>query len=41
MGVRGFNAKMLAGWMKSTRTKYGKEKKKAKGKSGTAVNKLV
>ena len=36
MGVWGFNAKMLAGWMKSMRTMYGKEEKKAKGKSGTA-----
>ena len=36
MGVRGFDAKMLAGWMKSMRTMYGKEEKKAKGKSGAA-----
>ena len=36
MGVQGFNAKMLAGWMKSMRTMYGKEEKKAKGKSGAA-----
>ena len=36
MGVRDFDAKMLAGWMKSMRTKYGKEEKKAKGESGAA-----
>ena len=36
MGVRGFDAKMLAGWMKSMRTMYGKKEKKAKGKSGAA-----
>ena len=36
LGVRGFDAKMLAGWMKSMRTMYGKEEKKAKGKSGAA-----
>ena len=35
MGVRGFDAKMLAGWMKSVRTMYGKEEK-AKRKSGAA-----
>ena len=34
MGVLGFDAKMLAGWMKSMRNMYGKEEKKAKGKSG-------
>ena len=31
----GFDAKILAGWMKSMRTMYGKEKK-VKGKSGAA-----
>ena len=35
-GVQGLDAKMLAGWMKSMRTMYGKEEKKAKGKSGAA-----
>ena len=35
-GVRGFDAKMLDGWMKSMRTMYGQEKKKAKEKSGAA-----
>ena len=35
MGVRSFDAAMLAGWMKSMRTMYGKEEK-AKGKSGAA-----
>ena len=33
MGVQGFDAAMLAGWMKNMRTMYGKEKKKEKGKS--------
>ena len=33
MGVPGFDAKVLAGWMKSMRTMLGKEQKKAKGKS--------
>ena len=33
IGVRGFDATMLHGWMKSMRTMYGKEKK-SKGKSG-------
>ena len=37
MGVRGFHAKLLAGWMKSMRTMYGKDKNKAKGKSGAAT----
>ena len=36
MGVWGFNAKMLAGWMKGMRNMYGKEEEKAKGKSGAA-----
>ena len=36
MAVRGFDANMLAGWMKNMRTMYGKEEKKAKWKSGTA-----
>ena len=36
MGVLGFDATMLAGWMKSMRTMYGKEEKKVKGKSGDA-----
>ena len=38
MGVRGFDAAMLAGWMKSMKTiiLYGKEEKKSKGKSGAA-----
>ena len=35
MGVRRFDAGMLAGWMKSMRTMHGKEEK-AKGKSGAA-----
>ena len=41
MGVRGFDAKMLAGWMKSMRTMYDKEEKKAKGKSGAAPHILT
>ena len=36
MGVTGFDAAMLAGWMKSMRTMYSKKEKKAKGKSGAA-----
>ena len=36
MAVQGFDAGMLAGWMKSMRIMYGKEEKKAKGKSGAA-----
>ena len=36
MEVWCFDAKMLAGWMKSMRMIYGKEEKKAKGKSGAA-----
>ena len=36
MGVLGFDARMLDRWMKSTRTIYGKEEKKAKEKSGAA-----
>ena len=36
MGVWGFDAGMLAGWIKSMGTKYGKEEKRAKGKSGAA-----
>ena len=35
IGVRRFDAKMLAGWIKGMRTMYGKEKT-AKGKSGAA-----
>ena len=35
MGVRGFDAAMLAGWVKSMQTMYGKEEK-YKGKSGAA-----
>ena len=36
LGVRGFDAGMLMGWMKSMRTMYSKEEKKSKGKSGAA-----
>ena len=36
MGVMGFNAAILACWMKSMWTMYGKEEKTSKGKSGTA-----
>ena len=36
MGVPGFDVVMLVGWMKSMRTMYGKEEKKAKGKSKAA-----
>ena len=35
--MQGFNARMLAGWIKSMRTMYGKEEKMAKGKSGAAM----
>ena len=35
MGVWGFDVAMVAGWMKSMRTMYGKEKK-SKGKRGAA-----
>ena len=40
MGVRGFDAAMLAGWMKSMKTMYGKEEK-AQGKSGAAPHVLT
>ena len=36
MGVRGFDAAMLVGWMKNMRTMYGKDEKKYKGKSSAA-----
>ena len=34
MGVQGFDAAMLAGWMKSIRTMYGKEEKRPRGSLG-------
>ena len=41
MGVQGFDAAMLASWMKSIRTMYGKQEKKSKGKSGAAPPFLI